>query len=73
MIITYALTLAVVIPIFLLSLLLPDIRNISDYVRFAVWVALAIPLSLIFMPYSYSLWLSLDYWVEPWKPEKPHI
>jgi uncharacterized protein (DUF983 family) len=71
MIITYALTLAVVVPVFLLSLLLPDIKNLSENVRFAVWIAFAIPLSLFFMPYAYSLWLSLDYWVEPWKPEKP--
>jgi hypothetical protein len=27
----------------------------------------------LFMPYSYSLWLSLDYWVEPWKPEEPGV
>jgi len=70
MIITYALTLGVVIPVFLFSLLLPDMKNLSDYVRFAAWIAFAIPLSLILMPYSYCLWLSLDYWVEPWKPEK---
>jgi ABC-type multidrug transport system permease subunit len=70
MIITYALTLLVVIPVFLLSLLLPDVKNISDYWRFAAWIVFAIPLALFFMPYSYSLWLSLDYWIEPWKPEK---
>ena len=70
MIITYALTLLVVIPTFLLSLLVPDIKGLSDYVRFAVWIVFAIPLSLFFMPYAYCLWLSLDYWVEPWKPEK---
>ena len=70
MIITYVLTLAVVVPVFLLSLLLPDIKNLSDYIRFAVWIAFSIPLALFFMPYSYSLWLSLDYWVEPWKPER---
>ena len=62
-----------VIVVFLISLLLPDIKNLTDYARFAVWIAFAIPLSLFFMPYSYSLWLSLDYWVEPWKPEKPGI
>jgi uncharacterized protein (DUF983 family) len=73
MIITYALTLLIVIPVFLFSLLLPDIKSLSDYTRFAVWIAFAIPLSLFFMPYSYSLWLSLDYWVEPWKPEKPSV
>jgi uncharacterized protein (DUF983 family) len=70
MIITYILTLAVVVPVFLFSLLLPDIKNLSDYVRFAVWIAFSIPLALFLMPYSYSLWLSLDYWLEPWKPKQ---
>lgn len=68
MILTYALTLAVIVPIYLLSLLLPDMKNLSDYVRFALWVLFAVPISLFFMPYAYSLWLSLDFWLEPWKP-----
>ncbi len=71
MIITYGLTLAVVIPIFLLSLLLPDVKSVSENVKLAAWILFAVPLSLIFMPYSYCLWLSLDYWMDPWKAEKP--
>jgi len=70
MIITYALTLAVIIPILLVSLLLPDVKGLSDYVRFALWVLFALPLSFVLMPYSYSLWLSLDFWIEPWHPPK---
>ena len=69
-IITYALTIFVVIGVFLISLLLPDFKGLSDYARFALWIAFAIPLSLLFMPYSYCLWLALDYWLEPRKPEK---
>jgi hypothetical protein len=68
MILTYALTLAVILPVYLLSLLLPDVKNLSDYVRFALWILFAIPISLFFMPHAYSLWLSLDFWLEPWKP-----
>jgi uncharacterized protein (DUF983 family) len=71
MIITYGLTLAVVIPVFLLSLLLPDFPGLSDSARFALWVLFAVPLSIALMPYSYSLWLSLDFWLEPWKPQEP--
>jgi hypothetical protein len=71
MIITYGLTLAVVIPVFLLSLLLPDVKSVSEHAKLAAWILFAIPLSLVFMPYSYSLWLSLDYWMDPWKPGKP--
>jgi hypothetical protein len=66
MIITYLLTIAVVIPVFLLSLLLPDVKGLSDYARFEIWILFAIPLSFVLMPYAYSLWLSLDFWLEPW-------
>jgi uncharacterized protein (DUF983 family) len=68
MIITYGLTLMVVIPVFLISLLLPDLKNVSDNARFALWVLFGVPLSFVFMPYAYGLWLHLDFWLEPWKP-----
>jgi uncharacterized protein (DUF983 family) len=69
MIITYGLTLAVVIPLFLFTLFLPDVNSISDNVKLAAWILFAVPLSLVFMPYAYSLWLSLDFWIDPWKPQ----
>ncbi|MGB0034867.1 MAG: DUF983 domain-containing protein [Candidatus Acidiferrales bacterium] len=71
MVITYALTLAIVIPAFLLSLLLPEIIGLSDYARLGLWILFALPLSFVLMPYAYSLWLSLDFWLEPWKPRRP--
>jgi uncharacterized protein (DUF983 family) len=70
MVITYGLTLAVVIPVFLVSLLLPDLRIVSDNGRFALWVFFAVPLCFVLMPYSYSLWIHLDFWLEPWTPPK---
>jgi uncharacterized protein (DUF983 family) len=71
MIVTYGLTLAVVIPVFLVSIFFPDIPWLSNYSRFGLWILFAIPLALFLMPYAYSLWLSLDYWIEPWKsPEE---
>jgi uncharacterized protein (DUF983 family) len=70
MIITYGLTLAVVIPVFLVSLLLPDLKTVSDNGRFALWVLFAVPLSFLLMPYAYSLWLHLDFWLEPWTPKE---
>jgi uncharacterized protein (DUF983 family) len=70
MIITYGLTLLVVIPVFLMSLLLPDLKTVSDDGRFALWALFAVPLSLLLMPYSYSLWLHLDFWFEPWTPHE---
>jgi len=69
MIITYGLTLMVVIPVFLVSLLLPDLKSVSDDGRLALWLLFAVPLSLLLMPYAYSLWLHLDFWLEPWTPQ----
>jgi uncharacterized protein (DUF983 family) len=70
MIITYGLTLAVVIPVFLVSLFLPDLKSVSHDGRFVLWVLFAVPLSFLLMPYAYSLWLHLDFWLEPWKPQQ---
>jgi uncharacterized protein (DUF983 family) len=70
MIITYGLTLIVVIPVFLVSLVLPDLRSVSDDGRVALWLLFAVPLSLLLMPYAYSLWLHLDFWFEPWTPQE---
>jgi uncharacterized protein (DUF983 family) len=68
MIVTYGLTLAVVIPVFLLSLFLTDLKAVSHNGRFALWVLFTVPLSFVLMPYAYSLWLHLDFWLEPWRP-----
>jgi uncharacterized protein (DUF983 family) len=70
MIITYGLTLMIVIPVFLASLLLPDVTTVSDNGRFALWVLFGVPLSMLLMPYSYSLWLHLDFWLETWRPQQ---
>jgi uncharacterized protein (DUF983 family) len=70
MIITYGLTLAVVIPIFFVSLLLPDLKIVSHDGRFVLGVLFAVPLSFLLMPYAYSLWLHVDFWLEPWKPRQ---
>jgi uncharacterized protein (DUF983 family) len=70
MVITYGLTLLVVIPVFLVSLLLPDLKSVSDDGRVALWLLFAVTLSLLLMPYSYGLWLHLDFWFEPWTPQE---
>jgi Protein of unknown function (DUF983) len=70
MIITYGLTLAVVIPVFLVSLLLPDLKTVSHDGCFVLWVLFAVPLLFLLMPYAYSLWLHLDFWLEPWTPQR---
>jgi hypothetical protein len=46
------------------------LKTVSENARFALWVLFGIPLSFLLMPYAYSLWLHLDFWFEPWKPEQ---
>lgn len=70
MMFTYALTAAVLLTAFLVGLLLPDLSALSQNMKFALWVAFGVPLMLVLMPFGYSLWLSLDFWLEPWNPER---
>ena len=71
MILTYILAAAILLPVYLLSLVLPDIPFLSRHVA-VFWIGLAILLTFLFVRPAYSLWLALDYWVSPWKPGQPH-
>jgi uncharacterized protein (DUF983 family) len=71
MIINYAITTACVVAIFLPSLLLPDFTRLSTNLKIFLWMAFAVALSLLLMRHSYSLWLGLDFWVKPRRPEGP--
>lgn len=53
---------------FFILLVAPQITGISTNLRFLAWMAFAVILSLSLMRHSYSLWLSIDYWIGPWKP-----
>ncbi len=70
MIITFALTAIALIAVYLFLLLLPDFKILSENVKFALWVIFAILLTFGFVRHSYSLWLSLDFWIDPWKPDE---
>lgn len=70
MIITYVLTAAVLVPLYLITLILPDAGFVSAHPTL-FWPGLAIALAFLFVRPAYSLWLALDFWVDPWKPEKP--
>jgi uncharacterized protein (DUF983 family) len=65
MIINYVITTAVVVAIFLLSLLIPDFTTLSVNSKILVWMAFAIVLSLFLMRHSYSFWLGIDFWIKP--------
>jgi uncharacterized protein (DUF983 family) len=69
MIINYVATTAVVVGIFLLSLLFPDFTTLSINAKILVWMAFAIVLSLLLVRHSYSLWLGIDFWIKPRQPD----
>lgn len=71
MIITYILTAFILLAGYLISLLLPGTAIVSENFKFAFWTGLAVVLTLVLVRPSYSLWLSLDFWVDPWQPDKP--
>jgi uncharacterized protein (DUF983 family) len=71
MIINYVVTTAVVVAIFLVSLLVPDFTTLSINSKILVWMAFAIVLSLLLVRHSYSLWLGIDFWIKPRQADIP--
>ena len=68
MIINYVATTAVVVGIFLLSLLVPDFTTLTTNSKILVWMSFAIALSLLLVRHSYSLGLGIDFWSKPRQP-----
>ena len=71
MIINYVATTAVVVAIFLLSVLFRDFTTLSTNSKILLWMAFAIGLSLLLVRHSYSFWLGIDFWIKPRKPDAP--
>ncbi len=71
MMMNYGVTVVFLIVFYLLLLPLPDMTRISGETKIALWLVFAMLLSLALMRHSYSFWLALDYWLEPWEPEPP--
>jgi len=71
MIINYIVTTAVVVGLFLLSLLFPDVTRLTTNQKITLWIGFAVLLSLALMRHAYSFWLGLDFWVTPRTPEPP--
>ena len=65
MIINYAATTAVVVTIFLLSLLFPDFTTLSTNQKFCCGWPLPSRLSLCLTRHAYSFWLGIDFWIKP--------
>jgi hypothetical protein len=68
MIITYILTAFILLAAYLVSLLFPGAGSFSENFKFVFWAGLAVLLTLVLVRPSYSLWLSLDFWLDPWQP-----
>ena len=71
MIINYVATTAVVVAIFLLSLLFPDFTTLSTNSKILLGMAFAIALSLLLTRHAYSFWLGIDFWIKPRQPDIP--
>jgi uncharacterized protein (DUF983 family) len=69
MIINYVATTAVVVAIFLLSLLIPDFTKLSENSKILLWMGFAITLSLSLTRHAYSFWLGVDFWIKPRRPD----
>jgi uncharacterized protein (DUF983 family) len=69
MIINYAATTAVVVTIFLISLLFRDFTTLSTNSKITLWIGFAMCLSLLFVRHAYSFWLGIDFWIKPRRPD----
>ena len=68
MIFTYGMTAGVLVVVYLIQLAFPDVKSVTDNERLAIWIVFALAVNLAVMRNAYSLWLALDYWMEPWSP-----
>jgi len=68
MIFTYALTVLALLLAYFAFQFFPDVHALNENTRLAIWTVAAVSLTLVLSRYGYSLWLSVDYWLEPWRP-----
>jgi uncharacterized protein (DUF983 family) len=65
MILNYIFTVWVVIALYLISLLLPNLLSWSINAKILLWMIFTAALSLSLWRHTRSLWLALNYWLEP--------
>jgi uncharacterized protein (DUF983 family) len=71
MIVNYGVTAFALISIYLVSLLLPEFWHVTPGTKIIAWMFAAALVSLALVPHARSLWLAVDYWIEPWPPAEP--
>lgn len=70
MIVNYIVTIFIVIVAYLVSRLIPPFWNASPETKITVWLIASVCLSLALVPWTRSLWIAVDFWVEPWAPNE---
>jgi len=73
MIMTYIATTFTLLAIYIPSLFLPESKTFSQNEGFAFWMIVAVLLAFAFVRNCYSLWLTINFWIDPWRPETPRI
>ncbi|MGH9593317.1 MAG: DUF983 domain-containing protein [Bryobacteraceae bacterium] len=71
MILNYGVTAFLLISAYLISLFLPEYWHTDPQNKILAWMAAAVVVSLALVTHTRSLWLAVDYWVEPWEPAEP--
>lgn len=69
MILNYGFTAAFIIGAYLLCLAAHFEAVLHTTRALLLWMLFGVTLSLLLVRHCYSLWLSLDYWIEPWAPQ----
>ena len=67
-ILNYVFTTLLVVSCYLLAIALRFETVLHGNLALMLWILFGVILSLALVRHSYSLWLSLDYWLEPWGP-----
>ena len=67
----YMLSAGVFLAIFVPTLFMRELTQLSYMTKNLLWVAFGTVLCLALARPSYSLWLAIDYWITPWKPGPP--
>lgn len=69
MVITYILAMFVILVVSLvLFFFVPERGWLTENQKIAAWFVFSIGLTVGFLRFCYSLWISIDYWIEPWEP-----
>jgi uncharacterized protein (DUF983 family) len=66
MIINYGITVVLIVGAYLISTFMREVWHTSSDWKILAWMGASIVISLSIVPLSRSLWLAIDYWVEPW-------